>query len=182
MARTVAIASNVDVRRRAWTETLVAGAAAGVAGGVAMAIWSMAYAAAVGLGAMMPLKLIGSTFRGADALVGGTGTVLWGLGVHVATAAVFGMLFSMRVPRAASVAGTFVGGVAYALGLLLVMTFVVMPAVDPTMFPRVALIPGAWFVGHVLFGAALALVPLLRERLAGLSLSARARTVLARQG
>jgi hypothetical protein len=137
---------------------LSTGAISGVAGGALMAFFAMAVCALTGYGVLFPFKAAGAAFVGVDALVGGAGVVAYGMALHLLAAAAFGMLFAAGARRtAASPSGAVVGGVAYGLLILLLMTYFVLPLVNPALRERVVLMPGSWFIHHVLYGLGLAL-------------------------
>ena len=141
-----------------------AGAVTGVTGGALMIATLMVQATATGYGALFPLNLIGATFRGPEALVGGTSVMLSGLLMHVVTSVVFGTMFSMAVLRRPRLAPTLVTGIAYGLLVLLFMTYVALPYANPTMRQRVIGAPGTWFFSHVAFGLGVGLAPLIKRR------------------
>jgi hypothetical protein len=143
-----------------------AGIAAGTAGGLLMGLWAMAHAALEGFGVLFPLQLIAATFDGPAALVGGLGAAAAGLCLHLLVSVAVGVLFAAIVDRDATFGVALVGGTALALTALMVLTFAVVPLVNPTMQPRIGATPGSWFVQHLIFGVGLALAPALRRRLA----------------
>jgi len=160
MPRTRAATATI-VDRLTFSDALFAGAAAGVVGGALMAIWSAILAALTGYGFLFPFKAVGAAFVGVHALVGGGGTVLYGLGLHFLIAAAFGALFGALSRPISSAGGALAAGIAYGLGILLLMTFVVLPATNATLFERVVLVPGSWFLLHVLYGAGVSLAPVI---------------------
>jgi len=159
-----AIALGVAPARSSWVASLEAGAITGATGGALMMATLMAQAAATGYGALFPLNLVGATFRGPEALVGGAGVMLSGLLLYAITALVFGTLFSMAVLGKPRLAPTLVVGIAYGLLILLFMTYVVLPYANPIMRQRVIGVPGAWFFAHVAFGLGVGMAPLIKRR------------------
>jgi hypothetical protein len=148
----------VTVAHEAVRDVMSSGAISGVAGGSVMALFSMGVCALTGYGFLFPFKVVGASFVGAEALVGGGGVVLYGLLLHLAISVAGGLLFAAVARRtAATTAGAVVGGMAYGLLTVLLMTYVVLPMVNPTMHERVVLMPGTWFTHHVLYGLGLAL-------------------------
>ena len=163
---TTATTTGPFIETRPAGEVFRAGVLAGIIGGALMAAFSMMYTAAVGAGFWTPLRLIGATFYGVDALVGGSGVLLWGMIVHFMSAIVLGVVFAAIAPRRLTAGPALFGGVIWGLVALVVMTFVVMPIVDRTMLPRVAMMPGMWVAAHVAFGIGVASAPALRRRFA----------------
>lgn len=144
--------------------TIAAGAVAGMIGGILMAAFAMMYAEMTGMGLLAPLHMIGATFAGPEALVGGGGVLLYGLILHMMTSAAWGALFAVLLPRGATAAAATGWGVLFALVALVVMYFGVLPWANPTMFTRVPMMIGAFIVEHLLFGVGLGLTPVLERR------------------
>jgi hypothetical protein len=160
------MAPDARVARSTSPAALAAGAGAGIVGGILMAMFMMMYAA-MALGSMWaPLRMLGATFYGPEALVGGAGVMLWGLMVHMMASAGLGALFAALIGARASGGAALGWGVAYGLAVLVGMTFLVLPWANPTMFARVQLIVGAWIIGHIVFGMGVALAPALMRRAA----------------
>jgi hypothetical protein len=150
-------------RGSSWVALLEAGAVTGAAGGALMMATLMVQSAAMGYGALFPLNLVGATFRGPEALVGGAEVMLSGLLLHALTSLVFGTLFSMAVLRRPRLAPTLVVGIAYGLLILLFMTYVVLPYANPIMRQRVIGAPGTWFFCHVAFGLGVGTAPIIKR-------------------
>lgn len=149
------------------SEMVKSGTMGGLAGGALMAAWLMVQAAVTGYGPLFFLNLVGATFRGADALVGGAGVMLSGLLLHIVVSVVTGILFAVTVTRKTPLAASVLGGMAYALVILVFMNYVVMPYANPIMRQREVNMPAAWFLSHLMFGVGLGLVPLFKRGLAG---------------
>ncbi|MGQ0540161.1 MAG: hypothetical protein ACT4R6_14555 [Gemmatimonadaceae bacterium] len=152
------------VRHTATGGTLKAGALAGIIGGLLLAAFAMMMAVSNGEDILSPVRMIGATFIGPDALDGGAGIVMYGLILHVVTSIVWGVLFAAILPRTASVGFALVAGLIYGLVVMVVMLFLVMPIVNPTMRDAVSPMMTPFAIEHLLFGAALALVPIFRRR------------------
>ena len=146
-------------------EVASSGALAGLAGGLAMAFYLMLYSEFWGAGIGLPLRLIAATFFGVDALIGGAGVVLVGLVLHLAVAVVLGILYAL-IPRPTTTTfHSLLGGIGFGVAVLIVSTFLVLPAADPVLRARVSLTPMAWFLSHAIYGALMgALVMPLRRR------------------
>lgn len=143
---------------------VTSGAIAGIVGGLLMAAFAMMYTAVQGIGFWAPTTLIAATLVGVDALIGGPGIVLLGLIIHMAASIAWGVLFAWLFPRRAWTGVALVLGLLYAMGVLLVMTFLVMPVVNRVMLDRVVMMFGAFMIEHLLSGAGLTLVPWLERR------------------
>jgi hypothetical protein len=52
------------------------------------------------------------------------------------------------------------GGIAIGIAVWLVMDLLVLPLTNPIMASRVALIPLAYFIAHVLYGLGLSTTPM----------------------
>jgi hypothetical protein len=140
----------------------VAGAVAGLIAGVLMAMWSMGYAAYQGLGFFLPLKLIAATFLGVNAIIGGFWVLLLGVLIHLSVSAGWGVVFGALARRLGVGASTALGGI-YGLAVYLLMTFLVLPWIDPVMRARVEVTMTSFLIAHLVFGIALGLLtPVLR--------------------
>ena len=156
-------AAGVGLRIASWPAALEAGAVTGASGAVLMLAVLMVQSSVTGYGALFPLNLIGTTFRGPEALVGGAGVMLTGLFLHAVASLIFGTLFSIAVVRRPHLAPTLVVGIAYGLLILLFMTYVVLPYANPMMRQRVVATPGSWFFSHVAFGLGVGMAPLIKQ-------------------
>jgi uncharacterized membrane protein YagU involved in acid resistance len=139
---------------------LVAGIAAGIVGGSLMIGFLMAYASLTGAGLTMPLKAIGAAVYGVEALVAGPVALLTGASIQLGFTIVLGMLFALCVSRRTSIVSALFAGTAIGIAVWLLMDLLVLPLANPTMAARVALIPLAYFVAHVLYGLGLSTAPI----------------------
>ena len=148
------MAGEVVSRRAASPVAIITGgAAAGIIGGIVMAMFEMMYTGMTSGNFMMPLRLMGATFAGPHALVGGMGVLMWGMIVHLMTSAVLGLGFAW-----------------YGIVVMLVMTFLVVPWANPTMSARIPMMMFAWVIGHILYGMCLGLAPRFVARSEGMLL------------
>lgn len=146
-------------------EILKAGAAAGLIGGCLMAAWSTLYAAGTGAGFLFPLRLVGTTFFGERALVGGPEGPLAALLLHLALSAVYGVVFTAFLGRFARARFALPAGLMYGLLVFFFMTEAVLPWANPGIAAEVRHVPTAWLIGHLLFGIGVASGPALRRNL-----------------
>lgn len=146
-------------------DTLYAGALAGMAGGAVVGLVAIVAAVSNGVDILSPVRLIGATFIGAGALEGGAGVIGYGVLLHAATAMAWGVVFASILPRQASAGAALVSGLVFGLIVMLVMLYLVMPVVNPVMREAVAGTT-AFTIAHLMYGAALSLVPTLRRRFA----------------
>jgi hypothetical protein len=165
MAR-IATMRRLEVRRLPWSEISTAGMTAGLAGGMLMGAAAMAHAAWIGHSAFFPLRLVGATFAGPTALVGGPAIVIYGVALHLLVSMLLGVLFAALIQRTTTLGPALVGATGFALVTLMVMTAVVVPLVNPTMEARIPGMSTAWFVQHLIFGLGLVAAPALRRRTA----------------
>lgn len=149
-------AAGATVTERPW----LAGALAGLIGGIVMAMFAMTVTAIMGQGVWMPLRLIAASILGVDALVGGVGVLMAGLIMHMMASVIFGLIFAAIV-GAAGPAMAFGAGIVYGIVIWAGMTYIGLPIADPTMQARVVMMGGPWFVEHLIFGGMLFLTPLL---------------------
>lgn len=147
------------------TKVLEGGMVAGLIGGCMVALGCMASAAVAGYGFLFPFNLIGATFNGPEALVGGTSVMLWGLSVHVLTSVAFGILYALMVRSDVQNTTSLLGGVIYGMVIAGLMTYVVLPWANPVLHERVSMMPSSWFFIHALFGLGVASAPMLERHL-----------------
>jgi hypothetical protein len=147
-------------------DILEAGTFAGVLAGLGMAVWLATFGLFTGLGGLTPLKLIGGTLYRHSALEEGMGPAFWGLVLHLAVAAAFGVLYAaIMASRRQDPLAEVAGAIVYGLLVWIVMTFAVLPLVDPFMRSRVTGFSTAWFGAHVVYGATLGILPQVRRAL-----------------
>jgi hypothetical protein len=140
-------------------DTLIVGAAAGLTSGLAMAMWAMLTAIWHGLDITAPFQMIGATFMGPSATHATFAMTTYGMLVHGVMSAGLGVLFVALLPPTCSCRYACAAGLGFGLAVLLAMTYVVTPAVNPVMRHAVAAIPKSWIIQHAIFGAMLAVVP-----------------------
>jgi len=136
-----------------------AGIVAGILAAVLMLGFMMAYSNAIGEGMTMPLKALGALVYGVEALVAGTTAMAAGAGIQFAFSIALGILFGLAMSRRSSVILTLVVGILVGVVIWVAMELLVLPFMDPTMAARIALMPAAYFIAHVLFGIGLGLTP-----------------------
>lgn len=141
------------------SETAVVGAAAGLTAGVAMALWAMLTSIWHGVDILAPFEAIGATFMGPNATHATVLMTSFGVLLHAAVSAGLGVLFVALLPQKCSCGYACAAGIGFAIAVLLAMTYVLLPAVNPVMAHTVATTPRSWVIQHALFGAALAVVP-----------------------
>ena len=148
--------------------TLLGGAEAGVIGGLLMAAFLMVYAAVVLGNVMAPVFMWAATLGGPATVsgAGATGPILWGVLVHLFTSAALGAIFGVMVGSRISTGSTLIWGAVYGLAVLLVMTFLVLPWANLTMYVGVQQLTGAWVIAHIVFGVGVALAPAFSRRMA----------------
>jgi hypothetical protein len=146
-------------------EAATAGAVAGIVGGVLMITWLMSHSGAVGAGFWLPLRLVGATAFGIDALLGGVLVLAVGLFLHMVVSAAWGALFGLVEPRQVTLGTGIALGMLWGMAVLIVMTYLVLPFVNPIMVERVALMVGGWIAGHLIYGACLGLTAVFRREL-----------------
>lgn len=141
------------------------GAASGVVGAVAMGLIWMIVSAARGLGFWMPMKLISATFVGADAILGGAGSIVLGVVVHLIVGASFGIIFAALLRRGVTPAAELLLALLYSTVVFFVMTYLVLPWANEVMY--LAVNKGWFFLYHLVYGAGLALVLPMRRAIHG---------------
>jgi len=129
-----------------------------------MAIFLVAAAIRAGMPGLYPLKVIGATFVGPEALGRGSGPVLYGAALHALTSIALGLVFAGLVPRELPPLCGVVVGMGYALLAAGIMASLVVPAVNPAFRGEMQPIGGSWVIAHALFGLALGLSHALSGR------------------
>jgi hypothetical protein len=138
---------------------LVAGVAAGILGGILMIGFLMTYASVTGAGLTMPLKAAAALVYGVEALVAGPAALLTGASIQLGFAIVIGILFALCITRRTAIVSALFAGIAIGIATWLIMDLVVLPLANPTLAARVALIPLAYFIAHVIYGLGLSTTP-----------------------
>ena len=144
-----------------WCEKLAAGAIAGILAAILMTGSLMAYSGAIGAGVWMPLKTLAGLVYGVEALIAGSLAITTGAGIQLGFSVTVGILFGLAISRRTSVILALFAGLAIGTAIWAAMKLYVLPFLDPTMAARIALMPIAYFVAHVLFGIGLGITPLL---------------------
>jgi hypothetical protein len=139
---------------------LGAGIAAGTVGGILMIGFLMTYASLTGAGLTTPLKDVGALVYGVEALVAGPLALLVGASIQLGLAIVLGMLFALCVSHRTSAVSALSAGIAIGIAVWLLMDVLVLPLANPVMAARVALIPLAYFIAHILYGFGLSTTPI----------------------
>lgn len=131
-------------------------AAAGVVGGLAMALsWSIG-SALTGRGFWTPLNTVGTTMPGDDIIATTFGAyTITGAFLHLLTSAcwgiVFGAIFGLLIPHFARPAGrATLAGLGLGVGVFVFMGLIVGPFLNPAIM---SINWGNYFVGHLVFGA-----------------------------
>ncbi len=130
------------------------GALAGLIAGIAMAMVAMIYAASRGMGLFAPPRQIAAVLQGPEALLGGGGTIILGIMIHMMVSIVWGIVFGLIAGRLTA-GGQFGAGMVYGAVLWFIMSFLVLPWANETMGDRTKLVPAAWFIEHLVFGGML---------------------------
>ena len=153
--------SEVIIDQQACTprDTLVVGAAAGLTAGLAMAMWAVLTSIWHGLDLTASFQLIGATFMGPNATHGSFAMAAYGMLVHGVMSAGLGVLFVALLPPTCSCRFSCAAGLGFGIAVLLAMTYVVTPAVNPVMRHAVEALPKSWIIQHAIFGAMMAVVP-----------------------
>ncbi|HEX9401092.1 MAG TPA: hypothetical protein VF912_13360 [Anaeromyxobacter sp.] len=160
MQRATVRVARTGMRGEVW----MAGAVAGLLAAATMIVF-MAAAAALDGDALGPLRAVGSTLRGREALSGGAGTIAWAVLLHLAVGAALGVAYAAVVPRDMPLHSSVVLGAGCALVVMAFAVQLLVPAVSPVLAAAMPAHGGAWVIAHVLFGAVAGLAPALRRRI-----------------
>lgn len=148
-------------------ELVVAGAAVGLGGGALMALWLAASAAVVGIPPLSPLRRIGLTFLGPEAVEGDPAVLAFGIFLHLVVSAVLGVVFTWILPTGFPYGGAAVVALGFAWVAMAVATSLVLPAVNPALREQMPALGGSWVAAHAVYGLAVGAGPWLRARLHG---------------
>jgi uncharacterized membrane protein YagU involved in acid resistance len=159
MAQNTDMARVDPADRVSWSSRLLAGIADGILSAVLMMGFMMAYSSAIGAGVTMPLKALGALVYGVEALVAGSTAMLAGAGIQLGFSIVLGILFALCTSRRTSIVAEMLVGIVVGIVIWVAMELVVLPYMNPTMAARIALMPLAYFIAHMLFGIGLGLTP-----------------------
>jgi uncharacterized membrane protein YagU involved in acid resistance len=136
-----------------------AGILAGTIGGILMIGFMMGYAHVMGAGLTTPLKALGAFVYGVEALVVGPDAMLAGALIQLGFSILLGILFVLFISRGTSTLAALCAGIIVGIAIWFVMDLFVLPYENPTMAARVALMPLAYFIAHILYGFGLAMTP-----------------------
>lgn len=157
--------NRMDSARFDVSGVIIGGGIAGILAGIVMAMAAMVYAAANGSGFWLPVRTIAATWYGANALVGGAAVLIVGMVTHLGNSAFWGAIFAALPPRRKSVPAALVGGLVWGVVVWALMSFAVMPRLNPTMYARtVAMEGGWWYILHLIYGGMLVVTPGLMRR------------------
>lgn len=131
----------------------VTGAVSGIVAALVMAMLATAVSAAQGGALFAPVRLIGATFL-ANPMDQPILSTVVGVAIHLIMGAGLGVLFGAATSRLRSRPLLVAAAVAYASAVFVLMTYVVLPMVNPLMSANTN--PGWFFVYHVAFGLTLA--------------------------
>jgi hypothetical protein len=146
-------------------ELVVAGAAVGLAGGVLMAAWLVVSAAAAGVSPLGPLRRIGLTFLGPEAVEGDPAVLAFGIFLHLVVSALLGIVFTWILPAGFPWGSAAVVGLGFAWVVMAFATSLVLPAVNPALRAQMPALGGSWVLAHAVYGLAIGAGPRLRAAL-----------------
>jgi uncharacterized membrane protein YagU involved in acid resistance len=154
------IDASASADRVSWSMRFAAGIAAGIVGAILMMGFMMTYSSITGAGVTMPLKALGALVYGVEALVAGSMAMLAGASIQLGFSIVLGILFALFTSRGTSVVAALFAGIAVGIVIWVAMDLVVLPFMNPTMAARMALMPLAYFIAHLLYGIGLGMSPI----------------------
>jgi uncharacterized membrane protein YagU involved in acid resistance len=151
--------ASASADRVSWGRRLAAGIADGILSAILMMGFMMAYSGVTGAGVTMPLKALGALVYGVEALVAGLMAMLAGAGIQLGFSIVLGILFALFTSRRTSIVAALFAGIVVGIVIWVAMELVVLPYMNPTMAARIALMPLAYFIAHLVYGIGLGLTP-----------------------
>ena len=135
------------------------GALSGIVAGLVMAICAAWWASSHDVNAWSPMLQVAAFWTGVIALVGDGWTVALGLATHLAVSMMLGIVFAALTRRDAPLLATLASGLFFSTLVWFVMTWIVLPLVDPVMYQRIRWTPEAWYLLHLAWGSGLVLEP-----------------------
>jgi len=157
---TASVDASASADRVTWGRRLAAGIADGILSAILMMGFMMAYSSVTGAGVTMPLKTLGALVYGVEALVVGSMAMLAGAGIQLGFSIVLGILFALFTSRRTSIVAALFAGMVVGIVIWVAMELVVLPYTNPTMAARIALMPLAYLIAHLLYGIGLGLTPI----------------------
>jgi uncharacterized membrane protein YagU involved in acid resistance len=148
-----------SIRRASAGARFAAGIVAGIIAGLLVLGFMMTYANVTGAGLTMPLKALGAFVYGVESLVAGPQAMLVGALIEVGFSILLGILFALFISRETSTIAALFAGIAVGIVIWVAMDLLVLPFENPTMAARIALMPLAYFLAHLLYGVGLATTP-----------------------
>ena len=133
----------------------------GLIASLVLGMWQMIVEAIVGAGLWSPPIYIAATLlRGFEGAGSPAAFDLTGVGLglmgHMMNSVIFGLVFAFLIgPRLPSLGRQIVGGLIYGVAIFIVMWYVILPLINPVMLNVNA---GVFFLGHMMWGAALGAV------------------------
>lgn len=110
---------------------VVRGVVGGELAGATFALLTMWFAASMGSEAKMPLLMMSTIAAGRDSMTSGAASVAAGVSVHLTLSALFGVLFSLAVPRMRTNGTALLAGLAWGLVIYIVNFRLLSPALFP---------------------------------------------------
>jgi hypothetical protein len=157
---TQSVDASAAADRVSWSRRLAAGIADGILSAILMMGFMMAYSSVTGAGVTMPLKALGALVYGVEALVAGWMAMLAGAGIQLGLSMVLGILFALFTSRRTSIVAALFAGIVVGIVIWVEMELVVLTYMNPTMAARIALMPLAYFIAHLLYGVGFGLTPI----------------------
>ena len=133
----------------------------GLVASLVLGMWQMIVEAIVGAGLWSPPIYIAATLlRGLQGAGSPASFDLAGVGLglmgHMMNSVIFGLVFAFLIgPRLPSLGRQIVAGLVYGVAIFAAMWYIVLPLVNPVMLN---LNTGVFFLGHMMWGAALGAV------------------------
>lgn len=148
---------SADQTRTPLFHSAVAGGIVGLIAGIGVLVAAILYSwLATPEEAWLPMKNVAATWLGVGALIGGGWTVVLGVATHFANSIAWGIVFGLLMRWRRNAGLTLLAGFVWGMVVYPVMTWVVLPWIDPTMAARVAVQPvWWWWLLHVIYGVVL---------------------------
>lgn len=135
----------------------------GLVASLVLGMWQMIVEALISTGAGLwspPVYIAATLLRGFQTVGSPAPFDLLGVGLglmgHMMNSIILGLIFAFLIgPRLPTLGRQIVGGIVYGVAIFIGMWYLVLPLIDPVMLNLNA---GVFFLGHMMWGAALGAV------------------------
>jgi uncharacterized membrane protein YagU involved in acid resistance len=152
------------MRRAPRNEIIASGILSGLVSGVCMWAAAVLFMGLITWDFFFPLRLIGATLLGMDALsLRSFQGVTVGLVIHLIVSSVLGISYAALTTRRPARMPALLHGMIFGAVVWVFMTYLVLPVLNPIMFRELRYTWWGWALSHLVFGGILAVAPVLKR-------------------